>query len=415
VSKTGWIGIVGGTLIVLAMILVFSDDPAPVDPGAEEQQAMQGSDGEAVQLPETPDSDDASNGTQSASDTQSDDDSESGQSAMGEESDSASMQDTESADTSGTTVEEDASSPEDAPSFDVIRIDRTGDAVIAGRAAPGAEVTLLDGDDVLGTVTADGRGEWVFLPSNPLEPGSHELRLRAQSEGMDPIFGGDAVVLVVPERGQDIAGRETDDPNAQEPLVLLIPDQDQPGVEVVQAPRADNSDEAGTETDGSGQQIEQTATAEPGGVQSSDGALAVDTIDYDPQGNIAIAGRGPSDSDIVAYLDNSPLGGSPVDADGNWRINPDREVAPGVYRMRLDALRGGSVISRLEIPFSRAEPLTDLDSDAFIVVQPGNSLWRIARRTLGTGFNYTIIYDANSDQIGDPDLIYPGQVFEIPR
>ena len=50
-----------------------------------------------------------------------------------------------------------------------------------------------------------------------------------------------------------------------------------------------------------------------------------------------------------------------------------------------------------------------------VVVQPGNSLWRIARRTLGEGMAFSVIYDANKNQIRDPDLIYPGQVFVLPE
>ena len=50
-----------------------------------------------------------------------------------------------------------------------------------------------------------------------------------------------------------------------------------------------------------------------------------------------------------------------------------------------------------------------------VVVQPGESLWRIARATYGKGVRYTVIYAANRDQIRDPNLIYPGQVFVIPE
>ena len=50
-----------------------------------------------------------------------------------------------------------------------------------------------------------------------------------------------------------------------------------------------------------------------------------------------------------------------------------------------------------------------------IVVQPGNSLWRIARSSYGEGINYTIIFEANKDQISNPDLIYPGQIFKLPE
>ena len=49
-----------------------------------------------------------------------------------------------------------------------------------------------------------------------------------------------------------------------------------------------------------------------------------------------------------------------------------------------------------------------------MIVQPGNSLWRIARRVLGEGMRYVHIYEANQAHIRDPDLIYPGQVFEMP-
>nr|MDJ0980603.1 LysM peptidoglycan-binding domain-containing protein [Kiloniellales bacterium] len=46
--------------------------------------------------------------------------------------------------------------------------------------------------------------------------------------------------------------------------------------------------------------------------------------------------------------------------------------------------------------------------------QPGNSLWRIARGAYGTGNRYTMIFEANKDQIRNPDLIYPGQIFVLP-
>jgi nucleoid-associated protein YgaU len=47
-------------------------------------------------------------------------------------------------------------------------------------------------------------------------------------------------------------------------------------------------------------------------------------------------------------------------------------------------------------------------------IERGDSLWAISRRTYGDGDRYTAIYDANQDQIRDPDLIYPGQVFVLP-
>jgi nucleoid-associated protein YgaU len=93
-------------------------------------------------------------------------------------------------------------------------------------------------------------------------------------------------------------------------------------------------------------------------------------------------------------------------------------VEPGIYSMRVDQVeQAGKVASRLEMPFSRAKP-EDLKfgpDGRSVVVQPGNSLWRIARHIYGEGLRYTEIYRANQAQIADPDLIYPGQIFSVPQ
>jgi nucleoid-associated protein YgaU len=48
-------------------------------------------------------------------------------------------------------------------------------------------------------------------------------------------------------------------------------------------------------------------------------------------------------------------------------------------------------------------------------VQPGFTLWAIARDRFGAGDQYVRVYEANRDLIRDPDLIYPGQVFALPE
>ena len=53
-------------------------------------------------------------------------------------------------------------------------------------------------------------------------------------------------------------------------------------------------------------------------------------------------------------------------------------------------------------------------SNGQVVVQPGQNLWRLARRAYGAGIRYTVIFLANRGQIRDARLIYPGQVFAVP-
>lgn len=85
----------------------------------------------------------------------------------------------------GTAVDETAAPPTAAasvaPSVDVVRIDPGGATVIAGRAAPGSELIVLDRGTPLGTVKADAFGEWVFLPTEPLPAGEHEFGLVVKS------------------------------------------------------------------------------------------------------------------------------------------------------------------------------------------------------------------------------------------
>jgi nucleoid-associated protein YgaU len=68
---------------------------------------------------------------------------------------------------------------ESVPVFDIARIERTGDAVIAGRAAPGAIVELLRNGERLDGATADRSGQFVMVPPR-LPPGDYELTLRSR-------------------------------------------------------------------------------------------------------------------------------------------------------------------------------------------------------------------------------------------
>jgi nucleoid-associated protein YgaU len=144
-------------------------------------------------------------------------------------------------------------------------------------------------------------------------------------------------------------------------------------------------------------------------------ALRVETIDYDEAGRMVVNGRAPAGARIATYLRERLLGTAVAGTDGRWRIIPARPVAPGPYTLRADQVaEDGAVVARVEIPFARGVFDTETDETGIIVVQPGNTLWHIARRTYGEGIAYTTIYAANRNQIRDPDLIYPGQVFRLP-
>ncbi len=64
-----------------------------------------------------------------------------------------------------------------------------------------------------------------------------------------------------------------------------------------------------------------------------------------------------------------------------------------------------------------AEPPTGTlaASGASRVVSRGDSLWALSRRAYGDGARYDLIFSANRDKIRNPDLIYPGQTFVLPK
>jgi len=273
------------------------------------------------------------------------------------------------------------------PSFDVVRVSPGGEAVMAGRADPGAEVTVLDGDKPFATVTADPRGEWVLTPDKPLTAGNHELGLSAKSPQDGAVRKSEGVVVVaVPESNKNLAGEPSQ--GGSQSLAVLVPRQGEGPAKALQVPG--NNSAAGR-------------------------TLFIDTIQYDGAGHLSIGGRAPATGRVLVYLDNKPEGDTRADQKGDWAVKPADAVAPGQYSLRADLVgQDGKVAARVTLQFRRAEVPAQLANNQFLVVQSGDSLWRIARRTLGQGPMFTEIYQANRSDITDPNLIYPGQVVTLP-
>lgn len=266
-----------------------------------------------------------------------------------------------------------------APSFDVVRINPNGDAVLAGRATPGAEITVLEGETVIGRVQADQRGEWVLVPDKPLQPGARVFSLESKLPDEDPVKSESEVVLVVPE--QDGTGA----------LALRVPNQ------------------AGGAGTGPTTILQSPFAAGSGGV-------AISVIEYDENGKASVSGKAKPGANLNVYLDDKLTGSARANDKGEWNFAVPAPVTAGEHRLRVDEVApDGKVAGRAEYAFSRKPPGDDGLSTGGIVVVEGNSLWRIARRTYGQGTRYMLIVEANREQIKDPDLIYPGQVFELPR
>lgn len=99
--------------------------------------------------------------------------------------------------------------PTVVPSFDIVRVEKSGDGVMAGRAAAGWTIKVVSGEVIIAETIADEEGAWTVVLETPLPPGDHELVVTATSpDGTNSLSSQDPVKVAVAEterRGQDIA------------------------------------------------------------------------------------------------------------------------------------------------------------------------------------------------------------------
>ena len=92
--------------------------------------------------------------------------------------------------------------PVAVPTFDVVRVEPSGDTVIAGQAEPNATVEIMDGPSVIATAEANESGEWVIALDQPLDAGTHDLAISTTTADESVVTLSDERVTVsVPEDG----------------------------------------------------------------------------------------------------------------------------------------------------------------------------------------------------------------------
>ena len=109
------------------------------------------------------------------------------------------------------------------PRFDMVRVEKSGDTVIAGQAEPGAKVVLYANSEPIAEATADAAGNWALVLDTPLAAGASDLWLGAEKEGYADIRSSQSIaVMIAPEKDE-------------QPLVVV---QDETGSRVLQKPQA---------------------------------------------------------------------------------------------------------------------------------------------------------------------------------
>ena len=358
------------------------------------------------------------------------------------------------------TAEENAVVESVSPNIDEVRSEADGLTILAGRGEPNSKVTLFVNKVENSSVTVGNDGTFAIVAF--LEPSSDPQVLSVVQEAgdleiaaADIILAPQPVIAKVEEVEAAEIGATNVDPVVAESADETTVDVAEPDADVdaktvdvagtnvdVEAPKVDITDVSQTEeqkvlvveppasatektkaevailkSDASGVEVINRSSAPE--LMSN---VEIDTISYSEEGDVLLSGRAQSQATSVrVYLDNTVITTLDVDTTGRWRGDlPD--VDTGVYTLRVDEVDvEGNVTSRVETPFKREAPEV-LDAAAgngdapvkAITVQTGATLWAIARDRYGDGMLFVRVFEANADSIKDPDLIYPGQVFDLP-
>ena len=357
-----------------------------------------------------------------------------------------------------------------SPKFDLFSIDSSGLATIAGKGLAGQDLEIVLDGQVIAVVIPDDNGEFAIILDLGISNKPRSLVLRSRhKDGREVV--SDETVLITPILETDeldrniIVAEESSDANPDKPKVEENNDEDEQHKNIIVAeessdtvldkPKVDeNNDEDTIEINS----LNKTETVESKELDTSNVSVAIvsskdlkvispavqtnapkvsdviiDAISYDAEGEVLLSGRGVVDQHIRIYVDNKPVKTRSIEADGTWSMDL-QEIDAGVYILRIDQLDSdGVVTSRTETPFQKetnqvAKQMAALANNevadstpqigiglSTVIIQPGYTLWAVARKTYGFGIQYVRIYHANKDQIRDPDLIYPGQIFKLPE
>lgn len=315
------------------------------------------------------------------------------------------------------------------PTFDIVRVEPSGETVVAGLAAPEASVEILDGANPVAKAEANERGEWALVIEPALPAGTHDLAIRTTSPDKSKVTLSDQrIAISVPESGDE------------EPLVVLnAPDSPSRLIQVPPGAKDEDRLEVASAPDGGAPAI-LPETPAPVTAAESDPAtpavpiVGVAAIEAEPDGSLFVAGTATTSEPVRVYVDDELIGEVTPNKAGDWLVETEREAGSEDYLVRADQVSEatGAVIARAEVPFAResevaaveqtmasadvddAEVSDSLTAPVTVVIKRGDNLWTISRETYGQGVRYSTIFQANRDQIRDPDWIYPGQVFVLP-
>lgn len=424
---------------------------SPAAPASEKQTDKEKSDAEESSLPA--DNNKATTSDQHAAET---DVTKADNEASSSEPDTQSRSDAVSASADNLNIE--------VPSFDVLRVEPDGDVVIAGRAAANSTIEVVNGSKILGTSHANEHGDFVVVFDNKLKAGDYQLVLRATGPDSKVATSLQTAIVSVPQSDNGDLLALVEEPGQASRMISLPQG------------KASESDNNNSENSTQGNNIiadnksasdknylasAQKNTSDKNTEKNAENKpISVEAVEIEGE-TIYVAGSALLGRRVNVYANDIVLGSSEVSAEKRFLVRSNKHLEVGDYIIRADLLDNkNEIIASARVPFHResgeyiaavapdrtsaqptpAETVSPPKSSTAdhedqpkhiakdsvqeaalepahgsIIIRKGDNLWTISKRNYGRGTRYTTIYSANRDQIKNPDLIWPGQVFTMPE
>ena len=315
---------------------------------------------------------------------------------------------------SGTSLRPTDATPTAPLTIDLARVKPNGAAVFAGTAAPNAKIRIFEGDILLGETIANATGEWVIVLEKSLAAGQHLISVAMErSDGTTEMADRSLAVEIY----QDTETK---------PLVALLPETATEVPVLIQSPDdVDKTKSAATasEATASGTIVADAAEPAPAKPQANSqiaasqiAALAPSAIVWRDASRILISGTSRGGVRVAVNDAKGQFGEALVLADGAWQVAGSLDMDIAVNQLRFALFDDANqIIARYDLPVKARDLAKGQDGSPLVVVNKGDMLWRIAYHQLGEGVKYVDIVRRNQQDIADPDLIFPKQIFAVPQ
>ena len=277
------------------------------------------------------------------------------------------------------------------PEIDIIKVSPDGSFVIAGKGQPNSNINILNKGDLIDSSIVDSDGNWIVISKENLKTGDNLISI-------DQINNNGLVL-----KHKQLFITKIDKLKKDQPFVISVPNKNGENINIIQQPLEKQKI----------YKVENDLVIQKK-IKSNKKIFNIKTIFFNENGFVSIQGEVNFGKRLELYINKKIMKTIKIE-NSKWQYNSDTIFDYGLHDL-LVVLKSDKdeILDKITFPFMRVEiPYNDLPEN-FILIKPGDMLWTIAYRLYGDPFKYIQIFEENKDQITNPDLIFPGQLFSIP-